>query len=217
MAVVIRNARVVAWSPGLPTATRRSWPDGGHRSTTSPVAGARLRIGAGWHEAEHRGYRIEFPSANAGRDARRGADRHPPAVDRGVGELRGPVLPARRHLRAPNRSSARTRRSSSEVHSRRCLRVIARHADGVEHAGRRGPTGGAGSTRLDEACAGSAATSPRGAGRRGCSLHPRDPERVTGQLDLLHAVPKTSAASMRCCRSTNHRMPHCSSAAPLLR
>ena len=192
MAVVVRQARVGCMVTGV--TYRNPAILAKMAVTVDHISGGRLDfgIGAGWHEAEHRGYGIEFP----------GPGTRVAMLDEALTVIRrlwtedsvtfagrfftlGDALCEPKPLQRPHPPIVI---GGSKP---KMLRVIARHADEWNMPGHRGPQEwGEANTRLDDACTG-VGRSPAEV-RRSVQLflHPRDPEQVTGQLDLLGAYER---------------------------
>jgi len=187
MAVVIRNARVGCMVTGV--TYRNPAILAKMAVTVDHISGGRLDfgIGAGWHEAEHRGYGIEFPSAGtrvamldeALTVIRRLWTEESVSFDGRFYTLQD-ALCEPKPIQRPHPPIV-VGGSKSKM-----LRVIARHADEWNMPSHESPREwGEASTRLTEACA-EVGRDPA-ALRRSVQLflHPRDPEQVAGQLDLL--------------------------------
>jgi len=187
MAVVIRRARVGCMVTGV--TYRNPAILAKMAVTVDHISGGRLDfgIGAGWHEAEHRGYGIEFPSA---------ATRvvmldEALTVIRGLWTEESVTFSGRFYtLQDAICEPKPIQRPHPPIivgGSRpKMLRVIARHADEWNMPSHEGPQEwGEASSRLTKACA-EVGRDPA-AVRRSVQLflHPRDPQQVTGQLDLL--------------------------------
>jgi len=156
--------------------------------TVDHMSGGRLEfgIGAGWHENEHRGYGLQFPSAGARVDM----------LDEALTVIRrlwteDSVTFAGRHYTldaAIGNPKPRQRPHPPIVIGAvrpRMLQVVARHADEWNTPGQ-GPQEWANtSARLDEACA-QLGRDPA-AIRRSVQLflHPQDPDQVTKELATL--------------------------------
>jgi F420-dependent oxidoreductase-like protein len=187
MAVVIRNARVGCMVTGV--TYRNPAILAKMAVTVDHISGGRLDfgIGAGWHEAEHRGYGIDFPSAG-----KRVAmlDEALTVVRRLWTEesvsFKGRFYTLQDALCEPKPIQRPHPPIVVGGSQPKMLRVIARHADEWNMPSHQGPQEwGEASARLTEACA-EVGRDPA-AVRRSVQLflHPRDPEQVTGQLDLL--------------------------------
>ena len=157
--------------------------------TVDHISGGRLDfgIGAGWHEAEHRGYGIEFPSPGT----------RVAMLDEALTVIRR--LWTEESVTFEGRFYTLTDaicepKPIQQPHppivvggsGPKMLRVIARHADEWNMPSHQGPQEwGEVNTRLTDACA-EVGREP-GDIARGVQLflHPREPEQVIGQLDLL--------------------------------
>ena len=157
--------------------------------TVDHISGGRLDfgIGAGWHEDEHRGYGIEFPSA-----ATRVA-----MLDEALTVIRrlwtqdpvsfeGRFYTLNEALCEPKPIQRPHPPIVVGGSKPKMLRVIARHADEWNMPSHQGPQEwGQASSRLTEVCA-EVGRDPAEVGRSvQLFLHPRDPQQVTGQLELL--------------------------------
>ena len=187
MAVVIRNARVGCMVTGV--TYRNPAILAKMAVTVDHISGGRLDfgIGAGWHEAEHRGYGIEFPSAGT----------RVAMLDEALTVIRrlwteesvsfdGRFYTLQDALCEPKPIQRPHPPIVVGGSKPKMLRVIARHADEWKMPSHESPQEwGEASTRLTEACA-EVGRDPA-AVRRSVQLflHPRDPEQVAGQLDLL--------------------------------
>ena len=187
MAVVTRNARVGCMVTGV--TYRNPAILAKMAVTVDHISGGRLDfgIGAGWHEAEHRGYGIEFPSAGT----RVAMLDEALTVIRRLWTEESVTFEGRFYtLQDAICEPKPVQRPHPPIvvggSQPKMLRVIARHADEWNMPSHQDPREwGEASTRLTEACA-EVGRDPA-AVRRSVQLflHPRDPEQVTGQLDLL--------------------------------
>lgn len=187
MAVVVRNARVGCMVTGV--TYRNPAVLAKMAVTVDHISGGRLDfgVGAGWHEAEHRGYGIEFPSAGT-RVAMLGEAL---TVIRRLWTEDSVTFDGRFYtLRDALCEPKPIQRPHPPIvigGSRpKMLRVIARHADEWNMPTSHGPAEwGDASAGLDEACA-EIGRDPAEV-RRSVQffLHPREPDQVAGQLELL--------------------------------
>jgi F420-dependent oxidoreductase-like protein len=187
MAVVIRQARIGCMVTGV--TYRNPAILAKMAVTVDHISGGRLDfgIGAGWHEAEHRGYGLEFPSAGT----------RVAMLDEALTVIR----------RLWTEESVTFKGRYYTLHEALCepkpvqrphppivvggtqpkmLRVIARHADEWNMPNHEGPQHWSEvSKRLDEACA-EVGRDPA-AIRRSVQLflYPLQPEQVASQLELL--------------------------------
>lgn len=187
MAVVIRNARVGCMVTGV--TYRNPAILAKMAVTVDHISGGRLDfgIGAGWHEAEHRGYGIEFPSAGT----------RVAMLDEALTVIRrlwteesvsfeGRFYPLQDAICEPKPIQRPHPPIVVGGSQPKMLRVIARHADEWNMPSHESPTEwGEVNTRLDEACAEVGRDLAEVRRSVQLFLHPRDPEQVTGQLDLL--------------------------------
>lgn len=187
MAVVIRQARVGCMVTGV--TYRNPAILAKMAVTVDHISGGRMDfgIGAGWHEAEHRGYGIEFP----------GPGTRVAMLDEALTVIRrlwteesvsfeGRFYTLQDAICEPKPIQRPHPPIVIGGSQPKMLRVIARHADEWNMPSHQGPADwGETNTRLDEACT-EVGRNP-GEVRRSVQLflHPRDPEQVAGQLDLL--------------------------------
>ncbi|WP_077080949.1 TIGR03560 family F420-dependent LLM class oxidoreductase [Mycobacterium numidiamassiliense] len=187
MAVVIKRARIGCLVSGV--TYRNPAILANMAVTVDHISGGRLNfgIGAGWHEAEHRGYGIEFPSPGI----------RVAMVDEALTVIRklwteesvtfdGQFFALENALCEPKplqRPHPPIVIGGSEP---KMLRVIARHADVWNMPGHEGPQRwGAVNTRLDKACA-YVGRDPADVQRSAqVSLHPAELTQVDEQLALL--------------------------------
>lgn len=157
--------------------------------TVDHISGGRLDfgIGAGWHEAEHRGYGIDFP----------GPGTRVAMLDEALTVIRrlwteesvsfeGRFYTLQDAICEPKPVQRPHPPIVVGGSQPKMLRVIARHADEWNMPSHSGPQEwGEASSRLTEACA-EVGRDPAEV-RRSVQLflHPRDPEQVDSQLDLL--------------------------------
>ncbi len=158
--------------------------------TVDHISGGRLNfgIGAGWHEAEHRGFGLEFPSAGT----------RVAMLDEAITMIRrlwteetvtfeGRFYTLNEAICEPKPLQRPYPPIVVGGSQPKMLRVIARHADEWNMPSHEGPQqwGGEVNERLAEACA-EVGRDPRDI-RRSVQLflHPRDPEQVAAQLDQL--------------------------------
>jgi alkanesulfonate monooxygenase SsuD/methylene tetrahydromethanopterin reductase-like flavin-dependent oxidoreductase (luciferase family) len=162
--------------------------------TIDHISGGRAEFGLGAGLARTRTPRLRHRlpgSRRAGGDARRGADRHQAAVERGFRHPRRPLL----HLRDAVANPKPLQHPHPPIviggSKPKMLRVIARHADEWNMAGGQTPDEWAKvSADLDAACA--EVGRPREEIRRGVQLflHPKQPEQIDKELDTLAAYGK---------------------------
>ncbi len=187
MAVVIRNARVGCMVTGV--TYRNPAILAKMAVTVDHISGGRLDfgIGAGWHEAEHRGYGIEFPSAGT----------RVAMLDEALTVIRrlwteesvsfeGRFYTLQDAICEPKPIQRPHPPIVVGGSKPKMLRVIARHADEWNMPSHQDPQEwGEANTRLNEACA-EVGRDPAQV-RRSVQLflHPRDPEQVSEQLGLL--------------------------------
>ena len=187
MAVVIRQARVGCMVTGV--TYRNPAILAKMAVTVDHISGGRLDfgIGAGWHEAEHRGYGIEFPSPGA----------RVAMLDEALTVIRrlwtedsvthsGRFFTLTDALCEPKPIQRPHPPIIVGGSKPKMLRVIARHADEWNMPSHNGPAEwGEASMALDRACT-EVGRNP-GDVRRGVQLflHPRKPEQVHQQLGLL--------------------------------
>lgn len=186
MAVVIRQARVGCMVTGV--TYRNPAILAKMAVTVDHISGGRMDfgIGAGWHEAEHRGYGIEFP----------GPGTRVAMLDEALTVIRrlwteesvtfaGRFFTLEDALCEPKPIQRPHPPIVIGGSQPKMLRVIARHADEWNMPSQGPAEWGEANTRLDEACA-EVGRNPGDVGRSAqLFLHPRDPEQVTQQLDLL--------------------------------
>jgi len=187
MAVVVRQARVGCMVTGV--TYRNPAILAKMAVTVDHISGGRLDfgIGAGWHEAEHRGYGIEFPSPGT----------RVAMVDEALTVIRrlwteesvtfaGRFYTLDDAICEPNPLQRPHPPIVIGGTQPKMLRVIARHADEWNMPSHEGPTQwGEANTRLDEACA-EVGREPAEV-RRSVQLflHPRKDGQVSKQLELL--------------------------------
>jgi F420-dependent oxidoreductase-like protein len=186
MAVVLRQARVGCMVTGV--TYRNPAILAKMAVTVDHISGGRLDfgIGAGWHEAEHRGYGLEFPSAGT----------RVAMLDEALTVIRrlwteesvtyeGRFYTLNEAICEPKPLQRPYPPIVVGGSQPKMLRVIARHADEWNMPGQGPQEWGEVNARLDEACA-EIGRQP-GAVRRSVQLflHPSQPEQVTDQLDLL--------------------------------
>ncbi len=187
MAVVIRKTRIGCMVTGV--TYRNPAILAKMAVTVDHISGGRLDfgIGAGWHENEHRGYGIEFPSAGT-RVAM--LDEALTVIRRLWTEERvtfdGRFYTLQDAICEPKPIQRPHPPIIVGGSQPKMLRVIARHADEWNMPSYEGPQQwGEASTRLTEACT-DLGRDPAEI-HRGVQLflHPREPEQVAAQLDLL--------------------------------
>jgi F420-dependent oxidoreductase-like protein len=186
MAVVIRQARVGCMVTGV--TYRNPAILAKMAVTVDHISGGRLDfgIGAGWHEAEHRGYGLEFPSAGT----------RVAMLDEALTVIRrlwteeevrfqGRFYTLREAICEPKPLQHPHPPIVVGGSQPKMLRVIARHADEWNMPGQGPQEWGDVNVRLNEACA-EVGRDPA-AIRRSVQLflHPHEPEQVGAQLDLL--------------------------------
>lgn len=187
MGVVIRQARIGCMVTGV--TYRNPAILAKMAVTVDHISGGRLDfgIGAGWHEAEHRGYGLEFPSAGT----------RVAMLDEALTVIRrlwteesvtfeGKFYTLRDALCKPKPVQRPHPPIVVGGSQPKMLRVIARHADEWNMPSHGAPElWGEVNTRLDEACA-EVGRDPAEI-RRSVQifLYPNQPEQVAGQLDLL--------------------------------
>ena len=187
MAVVVRRARVGCMVSGV--TYRNPAVLAKMAVTVDHISGGRLEfgLGAGWHEAEHRGYGIAFPGPGA----------RVAMVDEALTVIRRlwtedsvtfegrffTLVDALCEPKPVQRPHPPIVVGGSQP---KMLRVIARHADEWNMPSHEGPqVWGAASVRLDEACA-EVGRDPAAVLRSvQLFLHPREPDQVDRQLALL--------------------------------
>jgi len=187
MAVVVRRARIGCLVSGV--TFRNPAILAKMAVTVDHISGGRLNfgIGAGWHEEEHRGYGIEFPSPGV----------RVAMVDEALTVIRklwteesvtfhGRFFTLENALCEPKPLQHPHPPIVIGGTEPKMLGVIARHADIWNMPGHEGPqTWGAVNTRLNKACA-EAGREPADIQRSAqLSLHPAEPELVDEQLALL--------------------------------
>ncbi|MFM8599855.1 MAG: TIGR03560 family F420-dependent LLM class oxidoreductase [Mycobacterium sp.] len=187
MAVVVRRARVGCMVSGV--TYRNPAVLAKMAVTVDHISGGRLEfgLGAGWHEAEHLGYGIDFPSPGA----------RVAMVDEALTVIRRlwtedsvtfegrffTLVDALCEPKPVQRPHPPIVVGGSQP---KMLRVIARHADEWNMPSHDGPREWAqANARLDEACAEVGRDPARVRRSVQLFLHPRDPEQVEGQLALL--------------------------------
>lgn len=187
MAVVIRRARIGCMVTGV--TYRNPAILAKMAVTVDHISGGRLDfgIGAGWHEAEHRGYGLEFPSAGT-RVAM--LDEALTVIRRlwtqGSVTFEGRFYTLHEAICEPKPVQRPHPPIVVGGSQTKMLRVIARHADEWNMPSHGTPEQwGEVSNRLTEACA-EVGRDPAEI-RRSVQifLHPREPEQVASQLDLL--------------------------------
>ncbi len=187
MAVVTRRARVGCMVTGV--TYRNPAILAKMAVTVDHICGGRLDfgIGAGWHEAEHRGYGLEFPSAGT----------RVAMVDEALTVIRrlwteesvsfeGRFYTLQDAICEPKPVQRPHPPIVIGGSQPKMLRVTARHADEWNMPSHEGPRQwGEANRRLDDACA-EVGRDPA-AIRRSVQLflHPREPQQVDAQLDLL--------------------------------
>ena len=187
MAVVIRQARIGCMVTGV--TYRNPAILAKMAVTVDHISGGRLDfgIGAGWHEAEHRGYGLEFPSPGT----------RVAMLDEALTVIRrlwteesvtfeGRFYTLRDALCEPKPVQRPHPPIVVGGTQPKMLRVIARHADEWNMPNHEGPEHWSEvSSRLDEACA-EVGRDPA-AIRRSVQLflYPLQPEQVAAQLELL--------------------------------
>jgi F420-dependent oxidoreductase-like protein len=187
MAVVIRRARVGCMVTGV--TYRNPAILAKMAVTVDHISGGRLDfgIGAGWHEPEHRGYGIEFPSAGT----------RVAMLDEALTVIRrlwteetvtfdGRFYTLDEAICEPKPIQRPHPPIVVGGTQPKMLRVIARHADEWNMPSHEGPQQwGEVSARLTQACA-EVGRDPAEI-RRSVQifLHPREPEQVSTQLDML--------------------------------
>jgi len=187
MAVVIRQARIGCMVTGV--TYRNPAVLAKMAVTVDHISGGRLDfgIGAGWHEAEHRGYGIEFPRPGV----------RVAMVDEALTVIRrlwtedsvtfsGRFFTLTDALCEPKPIQRPHPPIVVGGSQPKMLRVIARHADEWNMPSHQGPAEwGEANVALDQACA--EVGRPPAAVRRSVQLflHPRDPGQVDEQLRLL--------------------------------
>lgn len=187
MAVVVRQARIGCMVTGV--TYRNPAVLAKMAVTVDHISGGRLDfgIGAGWHEAEHRGYGIEFPSPGT-RVAM--LDEALTVIRRLWTEesvtFRGRFFTLADALCEPKPVQFPHPPIVVGGSQPKMLRVIARHADEWNMPSRTGPAEwGAVNVRLDQACA-EVGREPSQIRRSAqLFLHPREPGQVAEQLALL--------------------------------
>lgn len=187
MAVVVRRARVGCMVTGV--TYRNPAILAKMAVTVDHISGGRMDfgIGAGWHEAEHRGYGIEFPGAGA----------RVAMLDEALTVIRrlwteesvshcGRFFTLEDALCEPKPVQRPHPPIVIGGSKPKMLRVIARHADEWNMPSHHGPAEwGDANIALDAACA-EVGRDPKQVRRSAqLFLHPRDPEQVDGQLRLL--------------------------------
>ncbi len=187
MAVVIRRARVGCMVSGV--TYRNPAILAKMAVTVDHISGGRLDfgIGAGWHEAEHRGYGIEFPSPGE-RVAM--LDEALTVIRRLWTEEsvthRGRFFTLDEALCEPKPVQRPHPPIVIGGSKPKMLRVIARHADEWNMPSHGGPGDwDAANTRLDEACAEVGRNPAEICRSVQIFLHPRDPALVDEQLARL--------------------------------
>ncbi len=187
MAVVIKRARVGCL---VPSVTYRNPAIVAKMAVTvDHISGGRLNfgIGAGWHEAEHRGYGLEFPDPGI----------RVAMVDEALTVIRrlwteesvtfhGQFFALEDALCEPKPLQRPHPRIVIGGTRPKMLRVIARHADIWNMPGHEGPeTWGKVNTQLDQACA-EVGREPADIQRSAqVALHPAEPGQVDEQLAVL--------------------------------
>ncbi|SPM36560.1 Flavin-dependent oxidoreductase, luciferase family (includes alkanesulfonate monooxygenase SsuD and methylene tetrahydromethanopterin reductase) [Mycobacterium rhizamassiliense] len=168
--------------------------------TVDHISGGRLNfgIGAGWHEAEHRGYGIDFPDPGA----------RVAMVDEALTVIRrlwteesvtfsGRFFTLERALCEPKPLQRPHPPIVVGGTKPEMLRVIARHADIWNMSGHEGPEGwGAVNARLDQVCADMARPPAEVLRSAQLPLHPVEPDQVDEQLALLPAFEQLGCAHM---------------------
>lgn len=187
MAVIVRRARIGCMVTGV--TYRHPAVLAKMAATVDHMSGGRLDfgIGAGWHEAEHRGYGIDFPSPAT----RVAMVDEALAVIRALWTQDSSDFTGRFYTLEDARFEPKTvQRPHPPIvvggEQPKMLRVIARHADEWNMPGLRGPAEWAAVSRsLDEVCA-EVGRDPA-AVRRSVQLflHPGQPGQVDGQLAQL--------------------------------
>ncbi|MFN8031957.1 MAG: TIGR03560 family F420-dependent LLM class oxidoreductase [Mycobacterium sp.] len=187
MAVVTRRARVGCMVTGV--TYRNPAILAKMAVTVDHICGGRLDfgIGAGWHEAEHRAYGIEFPSAGT----------RVAMLDEALTVIRrlwteesvsfeGRFYTLRDALCEPKPVQRPHPPIVVGGSQPKMLRVIARHADEWNMPSHEGPQQwGEANARLDQACAEVGRNPVQVRRSVQLFLHPRDPDQVSAQLDLL--------------------------------
>jgi F420-dependent oxidoreductase-like protein len=187
MAVVTQRARIGCLVPGV--TYRNPAILANMAVTVDHISGGRLNfgLGAGWHEAEHHGYGIEFPSPGT----------RVAMVDEALTVIRklwteesvtfnGQFFTLQDALCEPKPLQRPHPPIVIGGTEPKMLHVIARHADMWNMPGHEGPQRwGTVNTRLDDACA-DAGRDPTEIERSAqVSLHPVEPVQVDEQLALL--------------------------------